>query len=109
MKATDGIQEFALSLPIPFFRHNFDAENYWSPKKGVAFYVLSCVQSLLAESAGKSHLLFSSLIKHLDHKNVAKQPVLLIDIINVTTQFAQKVQQPASIAIMGTISDLIKH
>ncbi|KAK4254857.1 hypothetical protein QN277_007939 [Acacia crassicarpa] len=92
----------------PLF-YNFDAENYWSPEKGVAFYVLSCLQSLLAESGDKSHVLFSSLIKHLDHKNVAKQPILQIDIINVTTQLAQNVQQPASIAIIGTISDLIKH
>ncbi|XP_028779999.1 uncharacterized protein LOC114736381 isoform X2 [Neltuma alba] len=92
----------------PLF-YNFDAENYWSPEKGVAFHVLSYLQSLLAESGDNSHLLFSSLIKHLDHKNVAKQPIPQIDIINATTRLAQNVEQPASNAIIGTISDLIKH
>ncbi|KAI9081977.1 hypothetical protein K1719_036239 [Acacia pycnantha] len=72
----------------PLF-YNFDAENYCSPEKGVAFYVLSCLQSLLAESGDNSHLLFSSLIKHLDHKNVAKQPILQIDIINCQQSLIQ--------------------
>ncbi|XP_054812122.1 LOW QUALITY PROTEIN: protein SEMI-ROLLED LEAF 2-like [Prosopis cineraria] len=92
----------------PLF-YNFDAENYWSPEKGVAFYVLLHLKSLLAESGDNSHLLFSSLIKHLDHKNVAKQPILQIDVVNVTTQLAQNVKPPASIAIIGTISYLVKH
>lgn len=33
----------------PFF-HNFDAENHWSPEKGVASCILLYLQSLLAES-----------------------------------------------------------
>jgi len=45
----------------------------------------------------------------LDHKNVAKQPILQIDIIKTTTQLAQNVKQQASVAIIGAISDLIKH
>ncbi|XP_028780001.1 uncharacterized protein LOC114736381 isoform X4 [Neltuma alba] len=63
----------------------------------------------LPDTRDNSHLLFSSLIKHLDHKNVAKQPIPQIDIINATTRLAQNVEQPASNAIIGTISDLIKH
>ncbi|KAI4324302.1 hypothetical protein L6164_023854 [Bauhinia variegata] len=92
----------------PLF-HNFDMENYWSPEKGVACSVLLYLQSLLAESGDKSHLLLSSLVKHLDHKNVVKQPILQIAIINITTKLAQNVKQQASVAIIGAISDLIKH
>ncbi|ESW22420.1 hypothetical protein PHAVU_005G152600 [Phaseolus vulgaris] len=92
----------------PFF-HNFDAENHWSPEKGVASCILLYLQSLLAESGDNSHLLLSILVKHLDHKNVAKQPILQIDIIKTTTQLAQNVKQQASVAIIGAISDLIKH
>lgn len=33
----------------PFF-HNFDAENYWSSEKGLAYSVLMYLQSLLEES-----------------------------------------------------------
>jgi len=45
----------------------------------------------------------------LDHKNVAKQHILQIDIIKTTTQLAQNVKYQASVAIIGAISDLIKH
>ncbi|KAK7272014.1 hypothetical protein RJT34_28344 [Clitoria ternatea] len=92
----------------PIF-HNFDAENHWSSEKGVASWVLMYLQSLLAESGDTSHLMLSILVKHLDHKNVAKQPILQIDIINTTTKLAQNVKQQASAAITGAISELIKH
>ncbi|KAJ1424451.1 Armadillo-type fold [Sesbania bispinosa] len=92
----------------PLF-HNFDTENHWSAEKGVAYCVLMYLQSLLAESGDNCHLLLSILVKHLDHKNVAKKPNLQIDIINTTTQLAQNVKQQASVAITGAISDLIKH
>ncbi|XP_027356358.1 uncharacterized protein LOC113865798 isoform X2 [Abrus precatorius] len=92
----------------PFF-HYFDTENQWCPEKGVAGRVLMYLQSLLAESGDNSHLLLSILVKHLDHKNVVKQPILQINIINTTTKLAQSVKQQASVAILGAISDLIKH
>ncbi|CAL0322107.1 unnamed protein product [Lupinus luteus] len=92
----------------PLF-HNFDTENHWSSEKGIARSVLFYLQSLLAESGDNSHLLLSILIKHLDNKNVTKQPVLQIHIINTATQLAQNVKQQASVAIIGAISDLIKH
>ncbi|XP_020236010.1 protein EFR3 homolog cmp44E isoform X2 [Cajanus cajan] len=92
----------------PLF-HYFDTESQWSADKGVAAHVLLYLQSLLAESGDNSCLLLSNLIKHLDHKNVAKQPILQINIINTTTKLAQNVKQQASVAILGAISDLIKH
>ncbi|KAM5570144.1 protein SEMI-ROLLED LEAF 2 [Rosa sericea] len=92
----------------PLFQ-NFDAANHWSPEKPLAYYVLMYLQSLLEESGDNSHLLLSILVKHLDHKNVVKQPRLQTDIVNVTTQIAQSAKQQASVAIIGAISDLIKH
>ncbi|WVZ04345.1 hypothetical protein V8G54_025151 [Vigna mungo] len=92
----------------PLF-HYFDSENQWSSEKGVAAHVLIYLQSLLAESGDNSCLLLSVLVKHLDHKNVAKQPILQINIINTTTKLAQNVKQQASVAILGAISELIKH
>ncbi|WJX69686.1 hypothetical protein P8452_53895 [Trifolium repens] len=92
----------------PLF-HYFDTENHWSSEKGVAYCVLMYLQSLLAESGNNSHLLLSILVKHLDHKNVTKKPILQIDIINITTQVAHNVKQQASVALIGAISDLIKH
>ncbi|KAF8402310.1 hypothetical protein HHK36_013264 [Tetracentron sinense] len=92
----------------PLFR-NFDAGNHWSPQNGLAYSVLSDMQSLMEKSGQNTHLLLSILVKHLDHKNVIKQPRLQVDIVNVTTQLAQSAKLQASVAIIGAITDLIKH
>ncbi|XP_027119451.1 protein SEMI-ROLLED LEAF 2-like isoform X2 [Coffea arabica] len=92
----------------PLF-HRFDSENYWSPDKGLAGSVLAYLQSLLEESGESSHLLLSIVVKHLDHKNVAKRRDMQINIIDVTTQLARNAKQHASVAIVGAISELVKH
>ncbi|XP_021659435.2 protein SEMI-ROLLED LEAF 2 isoform X3 [Hevea brasiliensis] len=92
----------------PLF-HNFDANNHWPLEEGVAYPVLIYLQSLLEEAGENSHLLLSCLVKHLDHKNVAKQPLVQIDIVNVITQLGQHAKQEATVTIIGAISDLIKH
>ncbi|KAK4855441.1 hypothetical protein QYF36_007361 [Acer negundo] len=89
--------------------NNFDAENHWSAERGVACSVLLYLQSLLEESGENSHLLLSVLIKHLDHKNVAKQLLVQTYIVNVATQLAQSAKLDASVAVIGAITDLIKH
>ncbi|GAV90898.1 hypothetical protein CFOL_v3_34298 [Cephalotus follicularis] len=91
----------------PLF-NNFDARNHWSSEKGIARSVLIYLQLLLEESGDNSDLLLSILVKHLDHKNVAKQPLVQIDILNVTTQLARNAKRQASVAIIGAITDLIK-
>lgn len=92
----------------PLF-HNFDNENHWSPEKGLACSVLMYMQSLLEKSGENSHLLLSLLVKHLEHKNVIKQPRMQINIIDVITHIAHDVKQQASVMIIGAISDLMKH
>ncbi|KAI9079393.1 hypothetical protein K1719_038692 [Acacia pycnantha] len=92
----------------PLF-HHFDTENQWSPEKGAACSVLMYLQSILAESGDNSHLLLSILIKHLDHRNIAKQPILQINIVKITSKLAENVEQQVSVAIVGAISDLIKQ
>jgi hypothetical protein len=64
---------------------------------------------LILTSGENSHLLLSILVKHLDHKSVAKQPLLLVDIVNVTARLGQSAKQQATVAIIGAISDLMKH
>ncbi|KAL2921015.1 Protein EFR3-like protein B [Bienertia sinuspersici] len=93
----------------PFFL-NFDSEDYWSPERGLACSVLMYMQVLLEDSAAEnSHLLISILAKHLDHKNIAKQPLKQISIIHVIRQVAQYVKQQASVSLTGAITDLLKH
>ncbi|CAN7039264.1 unnamed protein product [Brassica oleracea var. botrytis] len=88
----------------------FDCGSYWSPEKGVASSVLLFLQSRLEESAGENcHVLVSSLIKHLDHKNVMKQQGVQVNMVNVATCLVQHAKQQASGALTAVIADLIKH
>ncbi|KAJ0025750.1 hypothetical protein Pint_07077 [Pistacia integerrima] len=64
---------------------------------------------LLEESGGNSHLLLSILIKHLVHKNVAKQSHVQIHNVDIATQLTQNAKLHASVAIIGAITDLIKQ
>ncbi|KAJ1387867.1 Armadillo-type fold [Sesbania bispinosa] len=80
---------------------------YWS--KVCLYNMVKLAREATTLRRDNSHLLLSILIKHLDHKHVSKQPILQINIINTTTQLAQNVKQQGSVAIIGAISDLIKH
>ncbi|OVA06282.1 hypothetical protein BVC80_8399g4 [Macleaya cordata] len=92
----------------PLF-HYFDARNDWSPENELASSILLDMQSVMEKSGQNTHLLISILVKHLDHKNVVKQPRLQVDIVNVTTQLAQNTKLRPSVATIGAISDLVKH
>ncbi|MBA0724960.1 hypothetical protein Golax_021597, partial [Gossypium laxum] len=92
----------------PLF-HNFDTENHWSKEKGVAFSLLIYLQLLIEETGEKSDQLLAILVKHMEHKNVAKQPHIQVNIVNVITQLAQNAKLQPSMAIIGTIADLMKH
>ncbi|CAH8312949.1 unnamed protein product [Eruca vesicaria subsp. sativa] len=87
----------------------FDSGNYWSPEKGVASSVLLFLQSRLEESGENCHVLVSSLIKHLDHKNVVKQQGMQVNMVNVATCLALHAKQQASGAMTAVIAELIKH
>ncbi|KAK8960734.1 hypothetical protein KSP40_PGU016881 [Platanthera guangdongensis] len=87
---------------------NFDDGNYWFPNKGIASSVLSLVHELMENSDQKNHLLLS-MVRHLDHKNVAKDIDLQVNIINTVTQIAQQAQVQASIPIVTALCDLMRH
>ncbi|KAJ4905022.1 ARM repeat superfamily protein [Raphanus sativus] len=87
----------------------FDCGSYWSPEKGVASSVLLFLQSRLEESGENCHVLVSSLIKHLDHKNVVKQQGVQVNMVNVATCLVLHAKQQASGALTAVVADLIKH
>lgn len=49
------------------------------------------------------------MIKHLDHKNVLKQPNMQLEIISVTTLLAQQTKVESSVAIIAAVSDVMRH
>lgn len=90
------------------FRY-FDNGNLWSPEHGLAFPVLKDMQFLMDNSVQNTHSLLSTLIKHLDHKNVLKQPAVQLDIVRVTTSLVQDAKVEPSVAILGALSDVMRH
>lgn len=56
-----------------------------------------------------THVLLSMLIKHLDHKNILKRPNMQLDVVAVTTALAQDAKVEPSIAIIGAVSDCMRH
>lgn len=56
-----------------------------------------------------THFLLSLLVKHLDHKNVLKKPSMQLDIVEVTTSLARHAKVESSVAIIGAVSDVMRH
>ncbi|KAI3472191.1 hypothetical protein Pfo_029679 [Paulownia fortunei] len=90
------------------FRY-FDNGNLWPAKHGVAFPVLKDMQLLMDDSGQNSHFLLSILVKHLDHKNVLKQPDMQLDIVQVVTALARLTKIQSSVAIVSAVSDVMRH
>ncbi|KAG8371940.1 hypothetical protein BUALT_Bualt12G0015000 [Buddleja alternifolia] len=90
------------------FRY-FDEENLWPTKNGIAFPVLKDMQILMHDSGRNAHFLLSILVKHLDHKNVLKQPDMQLDIVQVVTALARLTKSQSSVAIVSAVSDVMRH
>ncbi|VFQ91258.1 unnamed protein product [Cuscuta campestris] len=90
------------------FRY-FDNSNLWSPQKGVALTVLLDMQCIMENCGHNTHYLLCTLIKHLDHKNVIKNPDMQIDIIDVATALARVTKVEPSVTIVGAFSDMMRH
>ncbi|KAG0479515.1 hypothetical protein HPP92_010373 [Vanilla planifolia] len=72
------------------FRY-FDANDAWSPQ------------------CQNTHLLISILVKHLDHKSIKKQPDMQLKIVEVTSKLAEHSKAQTSVAMIGAITDLVRH
>ncbi|KAM7530084.1 hypothetical protein LguiB_033494 [Lonicera macranthoides] len=90
------------------FRY-FDSGNLWPCSYGLAFPVLKDLQVLMDDSGQNTHYLLSILVKHLDHKNVLKQPDMQLDIMEVITSISRHTEVQPSIAVVGAVSDIMKH
>ncbi|PON74225.1 Coatomer beta subunit [Parasponia andersonii] len=90
------------------FRY-FDNSNLWSPSHGLALLVLLDIQLIIENMGQNTHFLLSILIKHLDHKNVLKDPKMQLEIVDVATYLAQQTKVQPSVAIIGALSDMMRH
>lgn len=56
-----------------------------------------------------THFLLSTVIKHLDHKNVQRNPNMQIDIVQVAISLARVTKAQPSAQIVGAFSDMMRH
>ncbi|KAK4371504.1 hypothetical protein RND71_010979 [Anisodus tanguticus] len=90
------------------FRY-FDDDNLWPTENEIAVPILKDMQYTMDASGENAHLLLSTLVKHLDHKNVLKQPEMQLDIVQVVTSLAQTTKIHHSIALVSAITDIMRH
>lgn len=64
---------------------------------------------LFTYAGENAHLLLSILVKHLDHKNVLKQPEMQLDIVQVVTSLAQTTKIHHSMALVSAVTDIMRH
>ncbi|GFP92095.1 protein efr3 homolog a [Phtheirospermum japonicum] len=87
----------------------FDRGNLWSPDHGLALPVLLDMQSIVENSGHNTHFLLCSVIKHLDHKNVLRNPNMQIDIVQVAISLTRLTKVQPSVTIIGAFSDMMRH
>ncbi|CAN4107200.1 unnamed protein product [Withania somnifera] len=90
------------------FRY-FDDDNLWPTENGIAVPILKDMQYTMDASGENAHLLLSTLVKHLDHKNVLKQPEMQLDIVQVVTSLAQTTKIHHSTALVSVITNIMRH
>ncbi|KAG6383829.1 hypothetical protein SASPL_156398 [Salvia splendens] len=94
---------------------HFDRNNLWCPDHGLVLPVLLDMQSIM-ENTGlhlfnrhNTHFLLCAVIKHLDNKNVLKNPNMQIDIVQVAISLARVTKVQPSVQIIGAFSDMMRH
>lgn len=63
----------------------------------------------LSSAGENTHFLLSTLVKHLDHKNVFKEPEMQLEIVKVVTSLARHTKIKHSMALISSISDVMWH
>ncbi|KAF2938899.1 protein SEMI-ROLLED LEAF 2-like isoform X1 [Oryza sativa Japonica Group] len=86
----------------------FDKKKQWAPRQGLALLVLSDM-SYLEKSSGNEQLILTSVIRHLDHKNVLYDPQIKSDMIQTATLLARQLRSRGIAAELVVAGDLCRH
>ncbi|KAI8556998.1 hypothetical protein RHMOL_Rhmol05G0299600 [Rhododendron molle] len=86
----------------------FDTKRYWVPRHGLAIMVLSDM-CYFVENPGNQQFILSTVIHHLDHKNVSHDPQVKSNVVQIATSLARQIRSEAVLTDSGFISDLCRH
>ncbi|KAM3229210.1 hypothetical protein ACQJBY_060236 [Aegilops geniculata] len=91
----------------PMFSY-FDMKKQWAPRHGLALLVLSDM-SYPEKSSGNEHLILTTVIRHLDHKNILHCPQTKSDIIQTATSLARQLRSRGVSPELAVAGDLCRH
>ncbi|XP_074311303.1 protein SEMI-ROLLED LEAF 2 isoform X1 [Silene latifolia] len=97
----------ARHLLEPMFVY-FDKNRQWLSQQGLAVIVL-CDMCYFMEVPEKQLVILNSVVRHLDHKNVAHDPALKSCIVQVAATLARQMRSGITLADVGCVVDLLCH
>lgn len=86
----------------------FDNRHHWSPPEGLAMKFL-CDMAYFVEVPEYQMRILNGVIRHMDHKNVAHDPIAKSCVVQVAASLARQIRSGASLADVGCVSDLLRH
>ncbi|KAF5178819.1 Efr3-like protein [Thalictrum thalictroides] len=86
----------------------FDTRRHWVPQQGLAKVVLSDMLYFM-EGSGNEQSILSAIIRHLEHKNIAHDPLVKANIVKVVAALARQLRSEAIVVETGIMSDLCRH
>ncbi|KAL7003167.1 hypothetical protein U1Q18_004325, partial [Sarracenia purpurea var. burkii] len=86
----------------------FDTKRHWVPRNGLAIMVLSDM-CYFVENPGDQQLILSTVIHHLDHKNVSHDSQIKSNVVQIATSLARQIRSEAELSDIGFVSDLCRH
>ncbi|KAJ8447080.1 hypothetical protein Cgig2_022809 [Carnegiea gigantea] len=86
----------------------FDTRHHWSPPEGLAMKFL-CDMAYFVEVPEYQMRILNGVIRHMDHKNVAHDPIAKSCVVQVAASLARQIRSGASLADVGCVSDLLRH
>ncbi|GAB2211638.1 hypothetical protein Droror1_Dr00024962 [Drosera rotundifolia] len=85
----------------------FDTGHHWI-RNGLATIVLSDL-CYFTDFRENQLLVLSSVVRHLDHKNVSHDPLMKSYVVQVSGVLAQQIRVEAALVDAGAIGDLCRH
>lgn len=86
----------------------FDTGRHWSTQQGLAVSIL-CDMCYFMEVLENQQVILNGIIRHMDHKNVAHDPLVKSCVVQAAANVARQIRSVATLSDVGCIGDLLRH
>uniref|UniRef100_A0A803L4F5 Uncharacterized protein n=1 Tax=Chenopodium quinoa TaxID=63459 RepID=A0A803L4F5_CHEQI len=86
----------------------FDAGRHWSTQQGLAVTIL-CDMCYFMEVPENQQVILNGIIRHMDHKNVAHDPLVKSCVVQAAANVARQIRSVATLSDIGFVGDLLRH